>query len=403
MTDCTAGVIRPVPVKPIITSLLDTDLYKYTMQQVMFSSYPNARGKMSFRCRSGQLDLDLKELRTQIDSLAELSLTEEELFWLSELPFITPEFVSWLRRFRLDPRTVHVTESGGHVDIAVAGNWAEITHFEIFILAIVSELHCRRHFRGKPERSGELRLQTKIQRFKADLGDHADFNLVDFGTRRRFSGQWHEHVVRTLQKELPSAFAGTSNLHLARTLGLKPFGTMAHEWLQAHQALGDSLSDFQQDALFTWLDYYGGQLGIALTDTVSMKAFLQDFNHSLATAYAGIRHDSGDPVTWGEQALAHYSSLGIDARDKTFVFSDKLDFDTATMLYRHFSGRVKVSFGIGTYLTNDMGQPAPNIVLKLVELNGQPVAKLSDSPGKVMCEDNEFIARLRASFLRKSA
>ena len=403
MINCTAGAIETVTVKPIITSLLDTDLYKYTMQQVMFSCYPEAMGKMSFRCRSGQLNLDLLELRHQIDLLAELSLTEEELLWLGKLPFITPEFVHWLRRFRLDPKAVHIAETGGHVDISVAGNWAEITHFEIFILAIVSELHCRRHFGGKPERSGELRLQTKIQQFKVDLGDNADFNLVDFGTRRRFSGQWHEHVVRTLQKELPLAFAGTSNLHLARILGLKPVGTMAHEWLQAHQALGDRLSDFQQDALFTWLDYYHGQLGIALTDTISMKAFLQDFDHRLATAYAGIRHDSGDPVAWGEQALAHYASLGIDARDKVFVFSDKLDFDTALMLYRHFSGRVKVSFGIGTYLTNDMGQPTPNIVLKLVELNGQPVAKLSDSPGKTMCEDDEFVARLRASFLREAS
>ncbi|KEQ16016.1 hypothetical protein GZ77_05985 [Endozoicomonas montiporae] len=388
---------------PIINSLLDTDLYKYTMQQVMFSCYPDAMGKMSFRCRSGQLNLELDELRAQIDALGDLSLSEDELTWLGSLSFITPEFVSWLRTFRLNPAAVHLAESDGHLDITVTGKWAEITHFEIFILAIVSELHCRRAFQGQPERAGELRLHTKIQQLKAGLGSGDGFNLVDFGTRRRFSRQWQEYVVRTLQRELPSTFAGTSNLHLARTLGLKPVGTMAHEWLQAHQALGETLSDFQRDALLTWLGYYEGQLGVALTDTISMKAFLQDFDRELAMAYVGIRHDSGDPVDWGEQALSHYASLGIDARDKQFVFSDKLDFDTALMLYRHFSGRVKVSFGIGTYLTNDMGEAAPNIVLKLVELNGQPVAKLSDSPGKIMCEDDEYIARLRASFRKKAS
>lgn len=383
---------------PVITSLLDTDLYKYTMQQVMLSCYPEAEARMSFRCRSGQLNLDITELRQQIDALADLSLSDQELQWLGQLPFITPEFVGWLRGFRLDPKTVDIVTTGQTPDITVTGKWVEITHFEIFVLAIVSELHCRTTYGEHPEKVGGQRLQDKIQTLKQALGKQTGFNLVDFGTRRRFSRDWQALVVRTLKQELPAAFTGTSNLHLARTLGLKPVGTMAHEWLQAHQALGNDLSGFQKDALFIWLRYYEGQLGVALTDTISMQAFLQDFGRELATAYSGIRHDSGDPVAWGEQALEHYRQLGIEARDKTFVFSDKLDFETALHLFRHFKDRVNVSFGIGTYLTNDMGQAAPNIVLKLVELNGQPVAKLSDSPGKIMCDDDAYIARLKTSF-----
>ena len=385
---------------PIVQSLLDTDLYKYTMQQVMFSRYRQARAKMSFRCRSGLLNLEVGELRQQIDSLGHLRLTGEELQWLGGLPFIEPAFIDWLRDFHLEPGSVSVKERASGVQIDVEGSWAEITHFEIFVLAIVSELHCRHTFPKSAEAQGRKRLADKITVLQGALGPDAEgFSLVDFGTRRRFSRDWQAYVVQQLQTALPSLFTGTSNLHLARTRGLTPVGTMAHEWLQAHQALGERLRAFQSDALAAWLHFYGDQLGLALTDTISMQAFLQDFDRDMATAYEGIRHDSGDPFVWGEQALAHYERLGIDARKKKFVFSDKLDFSTAVQLYRHFAGRVNVSFGIGTYLTNDMGMPAPNIVLKLVELNGLPVAKLSDSPGKVMCEDDAYVERLKASFL----
>ncbi|MGI9274222.1 MAG: nicotinate phosphoribosyltransferase [Endozoicomonas sp.] len=385
--------------QPVIQSLLDTDLYKYTMQQAMVSRYGNVHGRMAFRCRSGGLNLDYQALREQIDALAELRLTDDELIWLGQLPYITPEFISWLRGFRLDPSCVEIQKDDQGWQIDVSGNWAEITHFEIFILAIVSELHCRNSFPANAVFKGHTRLEDKIQYLERALnGDESGFQLVDFGTRRRFSRQWQSKVVARLQEAVPSVFNGTSNLHLARTLGMKPVGTMAHEWLQAHQVLGDSLISSQRDALNIWLNEYDGQLGIALTDTISMRAFLNDFDSDLATAYSGIRHDSGDPVGWGEQALAHYKSLGIDPSDKTFVFSDKLDFSKAVDIYRHFAGRVNVSFGIGTYLTNDMGHEAPNIVLKLVEVDGRPVAKLSDSPGKVMCRDEQFVERLRRAF-----
>lgn len=380
---------------PIISSLLDTDLYKYTMQQVMWRRYPEAQAVMSFSCRSGELDVDLAELRQQIDCLADLQLSEEELTWLSSFEFFKSDFIQWLASFRLDPRVVTLSQSDAGIQIDVRGCWADVTHFEIFILAIVSELHCRDK---STFQRGREKLQKKINELKASLSSESDFRLVDFGTRRRFSSQWHEEVVTTLQENLPGIFVGTSNLHLARIHGLSPVGTMAHEWLQAHQVLGESLLSSQKDALQRWLEEYKGQLGIALTDTINMKAFLADFNRELAEQYSGVRQDSGDPVAWGELALAHYSKLGIDARNKAFVFSDKLDFEKALEIYLHFHGRVKTSFGIGTYLTNDVGVTAPNIVLKLVEVNGCPVAKLSDSPGKVMCKDDRFVNELRKTF-----
>lgn len=386
---------------PIIQSLLDTDLYKFTMQQSMFRRYGDVHARMAFRCRSEEpLQVSADELREQCAALGELQLTAEELEWLAALPFISSEFIDYLRTFRLNPDQLSIwNDDKGELHIEAEGNWAEITHFEIYVLALVSELHGRKNA-GSNEAAGERRLNDKLAYLKDSLATDADssFRLVDFGTRRRYSRAWHARVVERLAKELPGLFMGTSNMHLARTLGLKPVGTMAHEWLQSHQALGDSLLSFQKEALAVWLEEYGNQLGIALTDTISMQAFLRDFDEDLANAYWGIRHDSGDPIHWGEQALEHYRKLGIDAREKQLVFSDKLDFVTALDIHRHFAGKVNVSFGIGTYLTNDMGVKAPNIVMKLIEVNDRPVAKLSDNPGKTMCRDEGYINRLKKTF-----
>ena len=386
----------------VIQSLLDTDLYKYTMQQSMVRRYPQARARMAFRSRGSQpVNLSLPELRREVEALGELHLTDDELNWLSSLPFISEWFIEYLSRFRLDPQTVALSLKDGQLVIELSGNWASITHFEIFLLAIVSELHCRNTYDlSLAEQRGKEKLDSKLA-YLASLQKNSQFDsfrFVDFGTRRRYSRQWQAFVVRCFQEKAATYFTGTSNLDLARRFGLTPVGTMAHEWLQSHQVLGRSLLSSQKDALNVWLEEYKGQLGIALTDTISMEAFLRDFNKPLAQAYAGLRHDSGDPVVWGERALSHYESLGIDAKEKTLVFSDKLDLERATAIYQHFNGRVNVSFGIGTYLTNDMGQAAPNIVLKLVEVNGSPVAKLSDSPGKTMCQDEVFIGHLKDTF-----
>ena len=382
---------------PIITTLLDTDLYKYTMQQSMVHNYSNAQARMEFHCRDHHdLGVAKRDLVAQCEQLASLTLSSDELQWLSQLPFITSDFIEYLAKFRLDPSQVKIGESRNGLSMVIEGRWSEITHFEIFLLAITSELYGRT-FPAEAWTQAEQRLEDKL----STLNSHNTFQIVDFGTRRRFSQKWHAQMVATLKQRLPNSFTGTSNLHLARTLGLKPVGTMAHEWLQSHQVLGSSLRNSQKDALQVWLDEYHGQLGIALTDTISMEAFLKDFDYGLASAYQGIRHDSGDAIEWGESALAHYRKLGIDPHSKTLVFSDKLTFAKAQVLQDHFAGQINLSFGIGTYLSNDTGSPAPNIVLKLTELNGAPVAKLSDSPGKTLCKDSAYIELLKETFQYK--
>ena len=196
----------------------------------------------------------------------------------------------------------------------------------------------------------------------------------------------------------PEGFRGTSNVDLARRVGVTPIGTMAHEYLQAHQAFGYRLRDFQRMALENWVHEYRGDLGIALTDVVGMKAFLADFDLYFAKLFDGLRHDSGDPFAWGEAALAHYAALQVDAQSKQLSFSDALDFPKTFALYRHFADRARVSFGIGTSLTHDLDVPALNIVMKLVSCNGSPVAKISDAPGKALASDPGFVRYLRQVF-----
>ncbi|MCX2943470.1 nicotinate phosphoribosyltransferase, partial [Rahnella perminowiae] len=192
---------------------------------------------------------------------------------------------------------------------------------------------------------------------------------------------------------------GNNKDDLAHRLRLQQVGTQAHEWFQAHQQISPVLANSQRAALQAWLDEYPDQLGVALTDCITMDAFLRDFGSKFAHAYQGLRHDSGDPFEWGEKAIAHYQSLDIDPMTKTLVFSDNLDLDKALHLYRHFHQRVNLIFGIGTRLTCNIPDVKPlNIVIKLVQCNGKPVAKLSDSPGKTMCQDKAFVQALRKAF-----
>jgi len=273
--------------------------------------------------------------------------------------------------------------------------------FEIYVLAIVNELYFRRFDGTAAIAQGRARLQAKIAQLRAFESEPArahPFEFFDFGVRRRFSGAWHEEVVSTLKDAVPQFFKGTSNVYLAKKLGLVAIGTMAHEYLQSYQALDVRLRDFQTAALEDWVHEYRGDLGVALTDVVGMDAFIADFDLYFAKLFDGLRHDSGDPVVWGEKALAHYAKLRIDAHTKRLVFSDGLNLGSAFNIYRHFADRTQLGFGIGTNLTNDVGLVPLNIVMKLVRCNGQPVAKLSDSPGKTLCTDETFLAYLRQVF-----
>lgn len=391
----------------IIKSLLDTDLYKFTMLQVMLHQFPQTHSVYLFRCRNLEdaafpLAELLDEVNAELDALCALRFSADELDYLRSLRFIKSDFVDYLELFQLKRRFIQASiDNEGRLDIRIEGPMIQAMMFEIFVLAIVNELYFRRLDQTAALAEGERRLAQKIALLKQYQShihpDDEPFLVSDFGTRRRYSFAWQQRVIERL-KEVPEIFRGTSNVYFAKTLGLTPIGTMAHEFIQAFQALDVRLRNFQKAALEAWVQEYRGDLGIALTDVVGMDAFLRDFDLYFAKLFDGLRHDSGDPYEWGEKAYQHYIKLKINPKTKMLNFSDGLTIETAWDLYQHFHERFKLGFGIGTHLTNDMGQTPLNIVLKLVECNGQSVAKISDSPGKTMTDNDTFLAYLRQVF-----
>ncbi|WP_313148928.1 nicotinate phosphoribosyltransferase [Enterobacter sp.] len=385
---------------PVLHTLLDTDAYKLHMQQAVFHHYYDVHVAAEFRCRGDDLlGIYADAIREQVDAMQHLTLQDEEYQWLSGLPFFKADYLNWLRNFRYKPEQVTVLNDNGKLDIRLEGPWREVIMWEVPLLAVISELAHRYRSPEKGVEQAVAALENKLAAFSTltEGLDMSRFRLMDFGTRRRFSRDVQEAIVKRLQRE--PWFVGTSNYDLARRLSLTPMGTQAHEWFQAHQQISPNLANSQRAALAAWLEEYPNQLGIALTDCITMDAFLRDFGPEFAERYQGLRHDSGDPVEWGEKAIAHYEKLGIDPMSKVLVFSDNLDLAKAVDLYRHFNTRVNLSFGIGTRLTCDIPQVKPlNIVIKLVECNGKPVAKLSDSPGKTICHDKAFVRALRKAF-----
>ena len=379
---------------PIIQSLLDTDLYKFTMLQVVLHQFPQAYGVYEFRCRNNEQTVyPLGEIKSaldkQLDLLCTLKFQPEELNYLRSFRFIKSDFVDYLELFQFKRRFVHTSvDEQNWLNIRIEGPLVQALFFEIFVLSIVNELYYQPLTNDSVFVEGERRLQEKVvllQKIAQEENNNDKFLVSDFGTRRRFGRVWHRHVVEVLAKAAPGIFKGTSNVDLARQLNLVPIGTMGHEFLQAFQALDVRLRDFQKAALESWVQEYRGDLGIALTDVVGMDAFLRDFDLYFAKLFDGLRHDSGDPYEWGEKAISHYQKLRINPATKMLTFSDGLDIAKAHDLYQYFKGRTMTSFGIGTNLTNDMGLKALNIVLKLVSCNGQSVAKISDTPGQVFC------------------
>ena len=388
----------------VINSLLETDLYKFTMWQAMLHKHPETQAEYTFVCRNDSaypLSELVNEVSAELDHLCSLSFQPDELSYLRSLRYMKSDFVDFLRIFRFQRDFIDVKAEGSLLTIQARGPQVHVMGFEIYVLAIVNELYFRRFDSAEVRAEGRRRLRSKIEQVRAFAQEPArphPFEFFDFGVRRRFSGDWQREVVTTLQTELPQFFKGTSNVLLAKELGLVAIGTMAHEYLQTYQALGVRLRNFQKAALEDWVQEYRGDLGVALTDVVGMDAFLADFDLYFAKLFDGLRHDSGDPIVWGEKALAHYAKLRIDARTKRLVFSDGLDIPTALNIYRHFADRVQLGFGIGTNLSNDVGIKPLNIVMKLTMANGQPVAKLSDTPGKTLCDDQTFLAYLRQVF-----
>jgi nicotinate phosphoribosyltransferase len=380
---------------PIVTSLLSTDLYKFTMNQVMFHKHTNLNGVYLFKCRNKDVTFTpemIDEINAQIDHLCTLTFTDEELEYLAGLRFIKYDYVEFLRLWRPLRKYVRCFSEAGDLYIEVSGPLFSAMQFEIYLLEIVNEVYFRMNYNYiQLIASANEKLDKKLEKF-AD-GTYT-FNFAEFGCRRRLSGEWEDYVLGKLLET--GHCVGTSNVYLAMKYGCTPIGTYAHEYIQMFQGVpGIQLAYTNKVAMEEWFDEYQGDLGTALTDTLGTDLFLMDFNKLQALCYTGVRHDSGDPIEWGEKIIAHYEELGIDPKTKTLLFSDGLDFDKAQEIYNYFKDRIKVSFGIGTYLSNDTDVPALNIVIKLQYVNGHPVAKISDNPGKAMCQDDSYLAYLK--------
>jgi nicotinate phosphoribosyltransferase len=379
----------------IIQSLLDTDLYKFTMMQVVLHHFPGAQVEYRFRCRTEGVDLrpHMDEIRREIDALHDLRFREEELVYLRSLRFMKSDFVDFLALFHFNPKYLAVEGA----DITIRGPWLHTILYEIPLLAIVSEVYFRRTQPRPDLAEGRRRLKAKIDLART-VDPALEFRISDFGTRRRFSLAWQEEVLQAFKREVPEYFAGTSNVWFAMRNQVTPLGTMAHEYMQACQALGPRLRDSQTFAFDMWAKEYRGDLGIALSDTYGFDAFLRDFDMYFCKLFDGVRHDSADPFAWGEKMIEHYRRNRVDPHTKTLIFSDQLTVPLAIEIAKRFHGRARTAFGIGTNLTNDLGYEPINIVIKMTECNGQPVAKVSDSPGKTVSKDAGYLRYLRQVF-----
>ncbi len=385
--------------EPIVASLLDTDLYKFNMDQVIFHKHTDLCGQYYFKCRNENIVFTpemVQEINEQIDHLCSIRFTEEELDYLRSIRFIKNDYVEFLRLWH--PIRDYVTaelKENGELSVVVDGPLFSAMQFEIYLLEIINEVYFRMKFDyGKLRKSAEERLNEKIK--EMNNGKYT-FTFAEFGCRRRLSREWEDEVVRRLVAETKNC-VGTSNVYLAMKYNIKPIGTYAHEFVQMYQGIDYiPLAYTNHYAMQDWYDEYKGDNGTALTDTITTDLFLLDFNRSMVNNYSGVRHDSGDPYEWGEKMIAHYKSYGVDPRTKLLLFSDSLDFDTAQELYDYFREKTKVSFGIGTFVSNDTYEDALNIVIKLQYVNGRPVAKLSDAPSKAMCRDEEYLEYLKRS------
>lgn len=385
--------------EPIVVSLLDTDLYKFNMDQVIFHRHTDLCGQYYFKCRNEGVVFTREmadEIDEQVDHLCSLRFRKEELDYLRSIRFIKNDYVEFLRLWHPIRDYVSVgLGPGGELSVTVDGPLFSAMQFEIYLLEIINEVYFRMSYDYESlRRSAEERLDAKIRAMKD--GTYT-FRFAEFGCRRRLSREWQDEVVRRFVTETSNC-VGTSNVYLAMKYNITPIGTYAHEFVQMYQGIDSiPLAYTNHYAMKDWYAEYDGDNGTALTDTVTTDLFLLDFNRSMVNNYTGVRHDSGDPYEWGEKIIAHYEKYGVDPRTKLLLFSDSLDFDRAQKLYDHFRDRAKVSFGIGTFVSNDTAEEPLNIVIKLQYVNGRPVAKLSDAPGKAMCRDPEYLEYLKRS------
>jgi nicotinate phosphoribosyltransferase len=365
------------------------------MMQGVLHQFPSTTVEYTFKCRNkakwSQKIVD--RIEYELSYFCTLKFLQKELDYLKSISFFKKDFIDFLSLYKPNCEHINVRLEGKELQITVEGSWLLTIMFEVPILAIVNEVY----FENEYPSEGVKRLSTKLRMIR----NIEDFKFADFGTRRRYNKEWQRMVVETAVVNIPENFIGTSNVMFANRFNVKPIGTMAHEWIQAGQGIGVKVIDSQRRMLQAWVDEYRGDLGIALTDTLGVDAFIKDFDKYFAKLYDGVRHDSGDPIEWGEKMIAHYQSMGIDSRTKSFVFSDGLTFPKAVEVLDHFRDRANVVFGIGTNFTNDFADIIPlQIVMKMTKCNGRPVAKISDSPGKRMLlkGQDKYITYLKEVF-----
>ena len=389
--------------KRIINSLLETDLYKFSMGQAIYHQFSNYKTTWTFKCRNKDVVFTkemVEEIKEQIKAYCDLRFTEPELEYLNNIKWLKGSYVDFLRLWQPRFEDFEITADGDKgLTIETKGTWLNTSMYEIPTLAIVNEVYFRMSYDyDKLMISFKDRLEDKIKK----VGIHGNYcisNFSEFGLRRRLSAEAQDLVVRRLAetKYSCSTFVGTSNVYLAKKYGLTPVGTMAHEWImcvgQGNHKHNPAYSNWY--ALDAWVKEYGVLNGIALTDTITTDCFLKDFQLTYATLFNGVRHDSGDPYAWGDKMIAHYEKLGISPKTKTLLFSDSLNFEKADKLFRYFRDRINVAFGIGTYLSNDTEVEPLNIVMKTTLCNGQDVAKLSDISGKGMCKNEAYVEYLQ--------
>lgn len=389
----------------IINSLLETDLYKFSMGQAIYHQFPEYMTTWTFKCRNKDVKFTpemVAEIKKQIEAYCQLRFTEDELAYLDQIPWFKGSYINFLRIWqpRFEDFTI-ITDAECGLSIETKGTWVNTSMYEIPTLAIVNEVYFRMAYDyDKLIDSFAKKLDAKFEDVK-----HGKYYLgafSEFGLRRRLSAEAQEMAIQKfshLNDTMHSAskFVGTSNVYLAKKFGLMPVGTMAHEWImcvgQGWEGHDPAYSN--RYALRAWVKEYKTLNGTALTDAITTDCFLRDFDLTYATLFSGVRHDSGDPIEWGEKMIKHYESLGIDPKTKTLLFSDSLNFEKADKICRYFQGKAKVAFGIGTYIANDTDVPALNIVMKTTACNGQDIAKISDVEGKGMCKNQEYVDYLK--------
>ena len=388
----------------IIESLLDCDLYKITMLRTYFHRFPNVSARFEFRCRTPEIKFTkemVDEISKQVDHLCSLRFQEDELKWIYDLYYMGEQakgFIEFLRMYKLNRDYIKIEQEPFRV--YAQGPIFQSSMFEVYVLAIINEIYFK--YSGFSDddilRIGNERLDAKIEALKKH-----PILFADFGTRRRFSKTWQDKAIEKLKNSLPrSTFGGSSNMFLAKKYDVPAIGTFAHEFVQLGQALDSvTLSSSQRHQFQVWADEYRASLGTCLSDCLGFDYFLRDFDKYFANLFDGVRQDSGDPYECGDKLIEHYKKCKIDPMTKTLCFSDSLDIKSAIKLSEYFKDKIKVSFGIGTNLTNDVGLPRLNIVFKMTEANNKPVAKLSDTPGKMMCNDESFVNYLKETIAKE--